>query len=79
MRLIIDDFEVEVKARLVNKDRFSRKDTMRFLNKVSIWAGEASKQYDDNGLDSLAEWTQKASDQIYETLRKNGCYKNLES
>ena len=77
MKLVINDFEVEIKARRTwRSKRANSKDTMSFLNQVSIFCGDASKQYDFEGYEALSKNARVWSHEIYTYLNDNGLYDN---
>ena len=77
MKLIIDGYEVEIKAKAVYSNRTNKADTQNFLNKLSVWALEASKYNAAIGAYATARDDVKASDEIYEVLKAQGVYDNL--
>ena len=76
MKLNIDGFEVEIKAKMTGNDRANKTDTMYFLNKISIWASEAAKHERTEGFITLAESYETAGEIIYDTLEAAGFYKD---
>ena len=78
MKLMIGDFEVDIKAKVPQRNaRNNLLDTMYFLNNLSIAYAEASAKYKIDGYPVLAKKFNKASHQIYETLEKIGAYKEI--
>ena len=75
MKLKIDLYEVEIKAKRFHQKRNSEQEAMHFLNFLSIVldeAGKYNKEHYDGG-DYLREDAQK----IYELLNEKGLYKDL--
>ena len=78
MKLMIGDFEVDIKAKVPQRNaRNNLLDTMYFLNNLSIAFGEASAKYKIDGYPALAKEFNEASHQIYDTLEKIGAYKEI--
>lgn len=75
MKITINDYEIEIKARKPLGGKFNKKDTMDLLNLISLYASEAARQWDAEGADALAEMAQDDSDMIYKALDANGLYK----
>lgn len=75
MKIIIDGYEVEIKAKSAGKNRYNKTDTMFVLNTLSMLAFEASRSYDNIGCDHLANDARNLANTIYDLLDKNGYYK----
>lgn len=76
MKIRIDGYEVEIKAKATWGDRTkaNKQDTMDLLNRISIWAMEAAGNPKNNGIKDLLE---KTSNEIYGQLEAAGAYENL--
>lgn len=76
MKIEINDYEVEIKAKfdLSGSKRFNQDDTMAVLNQIIIWAGEAACRYERLGLDGLAELARRNCINIRKELEKKGYY-----
>lgn len=78
MKLIIGEYEVEIKAKDTRfKSRFNLDDTMSLLNMLSIYASEARDHYNMNGYDGLANTANKYGRDIYTALKEKGAYKDV--
>lgn len=76
MKLIIGEYEVEIKAKDTRfNSRCNLEDTMNLLNTLSIFASEARDHYNMNNYDGLAKKAGKYSVDIYTALNEKGCYK----
>lgn len=76
MKLTIDKFEVEIKAKGVFGDRYNKKDTIALLNKISLLASKAADYYSDTKFDALQEEANDISEEIYNFLESIGAYNN---
>lgn len=76
MKLTIDKFEVEIKAKGLFEDRFNKKDTIALLNKISILASNAADYYGNTKYDALQEEANDISEEIYNFLKSIGAYNN---
>lgn len=74
MKLVIDDFEIEVSARRLTESRKNKEATMYFLNTLSLFAAKAQERFYDVGAVALSEWAKECSDDIYYFLKDNGAY-----
>lgn len=77
MKINFDDFEIEIKAKENHDKRFNQNDTCYLLNQISIWAHEASENYERLGLDGLAYSAQKSSLDIYNVLNDLGFFNDV--
>lgn len=76
MKLIIDHFEVEVKAKFEGcGERYNKEATLFLLNRLAMLASEAKTSYEINGVNSLANNAQLVHDQLYRFCEENGAYK----
>ena len=93
MRFIVDGYEIEIKAKDTFHSRFSKDETLEFLNTVFIWMSEAAK-YENfenkNGSGyytdkpeaietskACAGYLSKAASELFDQLKEAGCYDNL--
>lgn len=74
MKIQINGYEVEIKAKWENAKRFNKADTMLVLNLISIYAAEAAARYETLGTDTLQRMARQVQDNIYATLEANGYY-----
>ena len=54
MRFTVDGYEIEIKAKDIGDKRFSKEDTLYFMNQLSIWMAESAhytafEHRNDNG------------------------------
>ena len=77
MRVMIGEFEVEIKAKRMSDVRFNKKDTMYLLNDIAIAFCESSENNRNGGYIPLAENDEKIWKQIHNQLDELGAYKNL--
>lgn len=70
----IDGYEIDIKAHKDYKIRNNKRDTLDFLNWISMLAGEASKRYKSDCYDYLAKNAKKTSDDIFQQLKNLGVY-----
>lgn len=75
MKLNIGGFEVEIMAKDKYSKRLNRKDTLVFLNKISLLVSVAEVHYTKEGYKGLADEAAKISDDIYNFCGDNGLYK----
>lgn len=73
MKLMIDDYEVEVSARRAWSDD-ENEDTEYFLNELSIFLSDAATQYASHGYEVLADSADRMSHDIYVALKGAGAY-----
>lgn len=76
MKLTIDKFEVEIKAKGVFGDRFNKKDTIALLNKISLLASRAADYYTETKFDALQSEAENIGEEIYSFLDSIGAYNN---
>ena len=77
MKLTVNEFEIEIKAKARWNSKANKEDAMNILNRMSIWASEAAQYNNKLGHTGLAEEWEQAASQIYEYLKINGAYKGL--
>ena len=71
MRVKIDSYEVEVKAKGWDSNRFNKQDTLSFLCHLCVELINARENYEKNGLDGCAGATQQSIDNIRALLDEN--------
>lgn len=76
MKLTIDKFEVEIKAKGFFGDRYNKKDTIALLNKISLLASRAADYYSETKFDALQDEAKNIGDEIYNFLESIGAYNN---
>ena len=76
MKLIIDGYEVEIKAKHTFEQKNNKGAVMGFLNHLSILFHEAGEYNTEHyGYDC---GYQKESDDLYQFLKARGCYDDLD-
>lgn len=53
MKIFIEGYEVEIKAKGGFSERYNKADTMAVLNTLAIYAGEAACRFSNFGLEAL--------------------------
>ena len=74
MKLVVDRYTVEIKARYSYETRNSEDAVEAFLNGLSILASQAEKQFTSEGANALAKWAERVSSDMYEHLKEAGAY-----
>lgn len=74
MKLILNGYEVEIKAKDIGKERYNKLDTMCFLNSISIIAHEAAEHNKTIGHNAIYRKEQKIAMTIYKYLLDKGLY-----
>ncbi len=75
MKLMINGYEVEIKARATWSKRATKLDAMHFLNSISILAFEAAEYNRMKFGEDCGKYADRISDEIFEVLKANGLYK----
>ena len=74
MKIKIDSFEVDIKAKGVyNKERNNKEDLQHFLNLLSIVFEESAK-YNERVFNTPCDYRQRVSDALYNELNNDGFY-----
>ena len=81
MRMQFGDYEIEIKARFTgcgsNNVKFNKFDTMSVLNKISLFAGEASENLRHTmGENALSDEYEAIHKSLYRQLENKGLYRN---
>lgn len=71
MKVKIDSYEVEVKAKGWDSNRFNKQDTLSFLCHLCVELINARDNYEENGFDGCASATQQSIDNIRTLLDEN--------
>lgn len=71
MKVKIDSYEVEVKAKGWNSNRFNKQDTLSFLCHLCVELINARDQYEQKNIDGCMNATQKDIDAIRALLDEN--------
>lgn len=74
MKITMNGYEVEIKARASYNSKANKQDTMDLLNSISIWVMEAAN---DPTNKSIKNYLEGVSNEIYEQLKAAGAYKNI--
>ena len=77
MKITINGYEVEIKAKYKASDRMNQKDTMAVLNQISICAGESKYRFQQSGCNRLAETAGEAQHTIFDALDARGYFDNV--
>lgn len=75
MKIIIGEFEVEVKAKgIAEREKYNKDDLEYFLNELSLVYQEASMFNEGQGYQAYARNYKKKSDDIFMKLNEMGAY-----
>ena len=74
MKVMINGYEVEIKAKGEFAERFNKEDTKAVLNLLSIYASEAANRYEEIEMNALKRIAKEAHKSIFEALDKTGYY-----
>lgn len=74
MTVMINGYEVEIKAKGETAERFNKADTMAVLNLLSIYAAEASNRYETISMNALQRNAKEVHNNIFEKLDSMGYY-----
>lgn len=93
MRFTVDGYEIEIKAKDIGDKRFSKEDTLYFMNQLAIWMTESAhytafEHRNDNGFydgDTEAieigkrcgEYLSNAAEELHDQLAALGCYDDI--
>lgn len=75
MKISLNGWEVEVKAKYMNNQKYTEKDTMNFLNWLSLMLEDLSKYDRIQGYENLALMRENESHNIFLMLKEKGLYK----
>lgn len=74
MKIKIDSFEVEIKAKGVfNTDRNNKEDLQHFINLLSIVFEESAK-YNESVFDCPCNYRRSVAEKLYKMLKEDGFY-----
>ena len=77
MRIIVDGFEIELKAKMQHRGgNFNKRDTMAFLNTLSLYLSDLADymEADNKTAAACAPYRRKDADGIYKLLKEAGLY-----
>lgn len=74
MKFNVENYEINISAKMNYKDRCSKLDTQRFMNLLSIVFAEAAENAENKGQDGAAEEYKRISNELFETLKEQGLY-----
>ena len=75
MKLRIENYEIEIKARDIrDKERMNKEDTGLFLSIISRICYKAEYAYKENNLNGLAKQASKIAEDIFDALNKEGYF-----
>lgn len=78
MKVMIGDYEVEIKARKTHfRDKFNKEDTNSFLNTMAIAFYEASNFDRMQGLQTLGECNAEMGRNVHDALEAIGYFKDI--
>lgn len=77
MRISIDKYEVEIRARRIGEGKYNKQDTMYILNMFSLYAHKAATRYREVKLNGLARQAEEVAEMIYTVLESNGLYDDI--
>lgn len=77
MKVVIDGYEVEIKARKVGENKTTTKDTMHILSEIEGWAWESARLREKEGYAILARATRKEASSIHDTLNSCGYFDKI--
>lgn len=77
MKLTINGYDVEIKAKYSGATKFNKIHTMDFLNLIASWASHSADQMQAEGWDMIAKDNREAFNTIYDELAKRGLYDNI--
>ena len=82
MKLYIDGYEVEIKAKYVGvnhdiESKYNKRDAMAILNQISSWGYEAGELDAMRGLMAMSRNARKCANDIYDALDAEGYFKGV--
>lgn len=82
MKIMIDDYEVEIKAKwngngLHDEDRMNKEDTLSAIAQIVIWLGEAKERYAELGLNALGKRATENYRKLVNVLDAKGYFKQF--
>lgn len=79
MKIYLDDYEVEIKARFAPYEKkYNKQSTCALLNSITIWLEEAASRYDGMGCGVLAKDCRKDAQGLRVVLAEQGYFTNSE-
>lgn len=77
MKVIIDGYEVEIKAKKVGKNKANIKDTMHILSELEGWAWGFAGKAQQEGFKHMALAIRDDASSIHDTLDSCGYFDNI--
>lgn len=80
MKLQIEGYEIEIKARYNAQERNSKKAALSFINTLSLLYSDSAKYYEiknESVYQKYAEIQFERSRELYKICEQNGLYKDL--
>lgn len=74
MKVRVNGYEVEIKARDLSRDRANKKDTLQFMNDICCLAIEAREHYEMEGYVALTEEAESFRKAFFKVCDENGLY-----
>lgn len=77
MKVIIEGYEVEIKAKKVGKNKANSKDTMHIISKIEGCLWDSARLFEKEGYEILARATREDASSIHNTLDSCGYFDNI--
>ena len=77
MKVIIDGYEVEIKAKKIGKNKANIKDTMHILSELEGWAWGFAGKAQQEGFNYMAKAIRNDALSIHKTLDSYGFFDNI--
>ena len=77
MKVIIDGYEVEIKAKKVGKNKATIKDTMHIVSEIEGRLWDSARLFDKEGFENLARVTREDASNIHNVLDSYGYFDNI--
>lgn len=74
MTVMINGYEVEIKAKGETATKYNKQDTMAILNLLSIYSAETANRYEQLGMNALQRIAKDAHKNIFAKLDSMGYY-----
>ena len=77
MKVIIDGYEVEIKAKKIGKNKANIKDTMHIVSEIEGGLWDSARLFDKEGFENLARATREDAVSIHNVLDSYGYFDNI--
>ena len=74
MRFTVDDYIVNVNAKMCYEKRMNQKSALSFCNTMAIMCREASESYKSRNIKGLAEMAERMANEFHDFVEQNGGY-----